>query len=94
MRFGEHGILYKPQKYYFFLKIVKPSIAVITTNAMKTKNIILAIEAAPAAIPVKPNSAATIAITKKTAVHFSIIFCFYYYLSVFKSVPVSSLSAF
>ena len=41
-------------------------------SARKIKNNILAIEAAPAAIPVKPKIAATIAIIKKIAAHFSI----------------------
>jgi hypothetical protein len=36
------------------------------------KNITLAIEAAPSAIPVKPKRAAIKAITKKIAVHFNI----------------------
>ncbi len=40
---------------------------------MKIKNKILAMDAAPAAIPVKPKIAATIAITKKIAAHLSII---------------------
>jgi len=34
-------------------------------NTIKTKNRILAIDAAPAAIPVKPNTAAIIATIKK-----------------------------
>lgn len=40
---------------------------------MKIKNKTLAIEAAPAAIPVKPNMAAIIAITMKITAHLSII---------------------
>jgi hypothetical protein len=39
---------------------------------MKMKKITFAIEAAPAAIPLNPKIAATIAIIKKIAVHFSI----------------------
>ena len=62
---------------HFFLKIVNPRIAVKTTKKIKMKNMILAMEAAPAAIPVKPKSAAIIAITRNTAVHFSMILCFY-----------------
>lgn len=62
--------------YVFFLKTVNPSIAVTTTRARKIKNITLAMDAAPAAIPVKPNIAAIIAIMKKIAVHFSITSCF------------------
>jgi hypothetical protein len=41
-------------------------------STKKIKNNILAMEAAPAAIPVKPNIAATIAIIKKIAAHLSI----------------------
>ena len=40
------------------------------------KNITLAIEAAPAAIPVNPNMDAMIAITKKISVHFNIVVSF------------------
>jgi hypothetical protein len=39
-----------------------------TTNTRKIKNIIFAIEAAPAAMPVNPNIAAIIAITMKMIV--------------------------
>ena len=39
---------------------------------------VLAIDAAPAAIPVKPKIAAMIAITKKIAAHFNIVRCFKY----------------
>ena len=41
-------------------------------STKKIKNKILAIEAAPAAIPVKPKIAATIAIIKNMAAHLSI----------------------
>ena len=37
---------------------------------------VLAIDAAPAAIPVNPNIAATMAIKKKMAVHLSIVIVF------------------
>lgn len=53
--------------------MVTPRIAVNTTKKRNTKKIILATEAAPAAIPVNPKSAATIAITKNMAVHFSML---------------------
>ncbi len=43
---------------------------------MKIKNIVFAIEAAPTAIPVKPNIAAISAITKNANVHFNIEFIF------------------
>ena len=55
------------------MKIETPSMPVITTKMMKTKKIVLATDAAPDAIPVNPNTAATIAMTKKMAVHFNII---------------------
>lgn len=61
------------QKVNYFLKTVYPSIPVINTSTMNIKNIVLAIEAAPSAIPVKPNIAATMAIMRKMAVHFSIM---------------------
>ncbi len=44
--------------------MVTPKRSIITHTAKKIKNKILAIDAAPAAIPVKPNTAATIAIIK------------------------------
>ena len=44
----------------------------IIKRTRKIKNNILAIEAAPAAIPVKPKIAAMIAITKNMAAHLSI----------------------
>ena len=45
---------------------------VTNTITMNTKNMNLAIDAAPAAIPENPNIAATIAMIKNIAVHFSI----------------------
>lgn len=45
---------------------------------MKIKNNTFAIEAAPAAIPVKPNTAAMIAITTKIIAHLSMIIKFSY----------------
>lgn len=50
--------------------------AVNTTKKIKIKKMILAMEAAPAAIPVKPKIAATIAITRNMAVHLSIMYYF------------------
>lgn len=44
----------------------------MATIVMKTKKMILAIEAAPAEIPVKPKIPAMIAITKNIAAHFNI----------------------
>jgi len=40
------------------------------------KNNVLAIPAAPAAMPVNPNIAAIIAITRKIADHLNMIICF------------------
>ena len=56
--------------------MVTPRIPVNTTRKINTTNMILAIEAAPEAISVKPNTAAIIAITKNTAVHLNIILNF------------------
>ena len=58
--------------YYFFLNAVAPSTIAINQNAIKIKNITFAIDAAPAAIPVKPKIAATIAMIRNVAVHLSI----------------------
>jgi hypothetical protein len=44
---------------------VVPNRSAITNNAMKMKNRILAMDAAPAAMPPNPKMAATIAIMKK-----------------------------
>ena len=50
-----------------------PKINVSRSKTIKTKNSTFAIDAAPAAIPVKPKTAAMIATTKKIRVHRSII---------------------
>ena len=70
----------------YFLNIVIPPIIARRKSTIKMKNRTLAIAAAPAAIPVKPNMPATIAITKKIAAHLSIIVSFYTCISV-KNVP-------
>ena len=56
----------------YFLKTVNASIALPIRSTRKIKKMVLAMDAAPAAIPVKPKIAATIAITRKMAVHFNI----------------------
>jgi len=56
-----------------FSKKLPPNIIVNRNNNRKIKNNTFAIEAAPAAIPVKPNMAAMIAMTKKIVDHLSII---------------------
>jgi len=50
-----------------FLKIDAPKATTTIKATRKIKNNILAMEAAPAAMPVKPKIAATIAIMKKIA---------------------------
>ena len=57
----------------YFPKSFVPNIKVRISKIRKIKNKILAIEAAPAAIPVKPKIAAMIAIIKKITAHLSII---------------------
>ena len=54
----------RPCKVHRFLSKDDPAIIAIKNNTIKTKNKILAMDAAPAAIPVKPNTAATIATIK------------------------------
>lgn len=56
----------------YFPKIFDPKIKTRINKTRKIKNNTLAIEAAPAAIPVKPNIAATIAMIKNIAAHLSI----------------------
>lgn len=60
----------------YFPKIFAPNIIVKRNRTMKIKNNTFAIEAAPAAIPVKPNIAAIIAITTKITAHLSMIINF------------------
>jgi hypothetical protein len=48
-----------------FLRSEDPATRAITNSTRKTKNKILAMDAAPAAIPVNPNNAAISAIIKK-----------------------------
>jgi hypothetical protein len=60
--------------YTFLFKKRLPTIRVITTNTRNMKNITLAIDAAPAAIPVKPKRAAIKAITRNTTVHLNMTF--------------------
>lgn len=61
---------------FYFFRILAPMSSDTTNNKIKMKNNTLAIVAAPAAIPVKPNSAAIIATTKKMRVQRNIILCF------------------
>jgi hypothetical protein len=50
---------------YFLLNSFAPKISVSTNKTTKMKNKTFAIDAAPALIPVKPNSPAMMATTKK-----------------------------
>jgi hypothetical protein len=59
----------------------------IRKSTMKIKKRILAIDAAPAAIPVNPKIPATIAIIKKMAAHLNICLNFVRII-VLKNVPV------
>lgn len=61
---------------HFLPRILDPIINESTTRTRKIKKMTLAIEAAPAAIPVNPKIAATIAITRKITVHLSIMISF------------------
>ncbi len=65
----------KKQIYFFFTRKAPP-IKARTNNTRKTKNKIFAILAAPAAIPVNPNSAAIKAITKNITDQRNIIYFF------------------
>ena len=69
----------------------------ITNSAKNMKKIIFAIEAAPAAIPPKPNIAAINATTKNITVHLNIILGFYFqifYLSNSKTLPKLNIPVF
>ena len=73
--------LYRKEKNFpapvfisYFPKIFAPKTRTRIKRTTKIKNNILAIEAAPAAIPVKPKIAAIIAIIKKIAAHLSITY--------------------
>jgi len=72
----EHWAFAAERYAYFLLSIVAPKIAEIITRTMKMKKIVVAMDAAPAAIPVKPKIAAITAITRNIAVHFNIAFSF------------------
>ena len=66
-----------PLLIYVFLTIFKKR--EITKSTINTKNITLAIEAAPAAIPPKPKTAAINAIMRNMIVHRNIIVNLYSY---------------
>ena len=52
--------------------MVAPTITLPITSTKKIKNIVLAIETAPATIPPNPKMAAMIAVIRNVIVHFSI----------------------
>ncbi len=60
----------------YFLNKLAPNTSVNTNNTRKMKNRALAIEAAPSAMPPKPNIAATIATTKNVTDQRNMIFVF------------------
>jgi hypothetical protein len=60
----------------YFPNSFAPNIMVKRNRTKKIKNNTFAIEAAPTAIPVKPNIAAMIAITTKIIAHLSIMIDF------------------
>lgn len=62
-----------PFLFYLFLTSKVPPIMANKNKTRNMKNRILAIEAAPAAMPVKPNKAATKATTKNINDHLNII---------------------
>ena len=61
---------------YHFLIRDDPATSAITKSTRKIKNSILAIEAAPAAMPVNPNTAATIATIKNIRAQRNIVIVF------------------
>ena len=77
------GLFLHGSTFYFLPNIAFPAIIVSRNNTIKIKNKILAKTAAPAAIPVNPNSAATNAITKKIAAQRNIIFSFKFIISFY-----------
>ncbi len=59
-----------------FFKSEDPATSAITNKTKNIKNKILAMDAAPAAIPVNPNTAATIATIKKISAQRNIVLSF------------------
>lgn len=62
--------------FYFLLSNEEPATKAITNNTKKTKNKILAMDAAPAAIPVNPKTAATSAIIRNVSDQRNIVYSF------------------
>jgi hypothetical protein len=61
---------------FYFLINALPAITAIKKSTIKTKNKILAMDAAPAAMPVNPNIAATIATIKNMSAQRNMILSF------------------
>jgi hypothetical protein len=61
---------------YPFLNSEPPKMRTTTKSTRKIKKRILAMEAAPAAIPVNPKTPAMIAMMKKMTAHFNIVVSF------------------
>jgi hypothetical protein len=66
----------KTEEVDYYPNTFPPNIRVNTNNTRKIQNNTFAIDAAPAAIPPKPNMAAIIAMTIKITAHLSIIINF------------------
>jgi hypothetical protein len=62
--------------YVLLLKMVPPNMMAPRKRIINTKNKILAIDAAPDAMPVNPKIAATMAMIRKIADHFNITIVF------------------
>lgn len=69
--YSKDCIISKQQDHY--LPLVPRTTRLIRNRTRKTKNNILAIDAAPAAIPVNPNTAAINARTKNMITHLNMI---------------------
>lgn len=69
-----------------------PNIKLPISKTRKIKNIVFAIDAAPAAIPENPKKAAIIAITRKIAVHLNITFRFWFEKITAESVPFLNIA--
>lgn len=70
------GFLYWGKPLISYLNTLPPNIRVNTNSIIKIQKNTFAIEAAPAAIPPNPKTAAIIAITTKIIAHLSIIISF------------------
>ncbi len=67
------GLFFVDQIFHRDLNMLTPKISATTKKTTKTKKIIFAMDAAPAAISVNPKIEAISAMTKKISDHLSII---------------------